>query len=351
MQRCGDLPVSYLKEMAKVSGVLPSDRPSTLYFALILAYSVTRPIEMSTMQVWGSQAIDKCEMLPLALDDVGFTSGVVIVDRLRTLGGRLRDLHEHIARFQQSSRAVGIQLPSNDVLHARAEACAEQERQQYAGQDFHLILVSTPGRIGDHSRQPTLLMYTQAIAWQRLVHWYRSGQTLVTSSHRNVPQACWSPKIKTRSRLHYYLADQEAISSSDDPYAAGLLLNEADFLTETSAANVLLIEGQRLVSPRRATILDGVSLGRTLRLAQECNISIGFEDISPQRAKLADAILLCGSSGCIWPAARLDDRSFAVDRPHAVAERLIEAWKRDVELDFVAQALAFESGSTLRRRS
>lgn len=295
------------------------------------------------MQVWGNQATDKCEMLPLALDDIGFTSGVVIVDRLRTLGGRLRDLREHIARFQQSSRAVGIQLPSSDILHARAEACAEQERQQYAGQDFHLILLATPGRVSDPARQPTLLMYTQSIAWQRLAHWYRPGQTLVTSGHRNVPPACWSPKIKTRARLHYYLADQEAISSSDDPYAAGLLLDEHGFLTETSSANVLLIEGQGLVSPRRANILDGVSLSRTLRLAQQCKISARFEDISLARAKDADAILLCGSTGCIWPAARLDDRSYAADSPHAVAERLVEAWKCDVDVDFVAQALALAS--------
>lgn len=292
------------------------------------------------MQVWGNQATDKCEMLPLALDDIGFTSGVVIVERLRTLGGPLQDLREHIARFQQSSRAVGIQLPSSDILHARARACAEQERQQYDGEDFHLILVATPGRLSDPARQSTLLMYTQSIAWKRLANWYHPGQTLVTSGHRNVPPVCWSPKIKTRSRLHYYLADQEAISSSGDPYAAGLLLNEQGFLTETSYANVLLIEDQGLVSPRRATILDGVSLGRTLRLAQQCSISVRFEDISLQRAKAAAAILLCGSTGCIWLAARLDDRSYTADSPHAVAERLIEAWKRDVAVDFVAQALA-----------
>src|SRR5690606_16606199 len=174
--------------------------------------------------------------------------------------------------------------------------------------------------------------------------WYRPGQTLVASGHQSIPATCWSPKIKTRSRLHYYLADQEAISSSGDANAAGLLLDQRGFLTETSSANVLLIEGQSLVSPRRATILDGISLSRTLRLAEQCNISVHFEDISLQRAKDAEAMLLCGSTGCVWPAARLDDRLYRADRPNAVAQQLIEAWKSDLEFDFMAQALALADG-------
>lgn len=326
------------EKLTEVSGRPPPNRSIELYFALVSTRPVFPSNETSIMQMWGNQATDKCEMLPLALDDIGFTSGVVIVDRLRTLGGRLQDLGPHVERFQQSCRAVGISVPDSHILRARAEACAERARPQYADQDFHLILVATPGRMSDPTHQPTLLMYTQAIAWNRLARWYRAGQTLITSAHRNVPPACWSPKIKTRSRLHYYLADQEALTRSGDPYAAGLLLGESGFLTETSSANVLLIEGSRLVSPRRATILDGVSLGRTLRLAQECNINVVFEDVSLQRAKAADAILLCGSSGCIWPAAGLDDRAYTVARPPAVATHLSAAWKRDVELDFVAQA-------------
>ncbi len=298
------------------------------------------------MQTWGNRATQTCEMLPLAIDDIGFTSGVVIVDRLRTLGGALRDLPQHITRFQQSCRAVGIALPSSDILRVRAEQCMAEERQPYGAQDYSLILVATPGRISDPSRQPTLLMHTQSIPWKRLAHCYSPGQSLVTSTHRNVPAACWSPKIKTRSRLHYYLADQEALTRSGEPYAAGLLLSESGYVTETSSANVLLVEGQRLVSPRQGTILDGISLGRTLRLAEQCGIPLGFEDISVERAKAAEAILLCGSTGCIWPAARLDDRTYATDAPPAVVAGLVDAWKRDVELDFVAQACELASAPT-----
>ena len=295
------------------------------------------------MQVWGQRSVKPQEMLPLALDDIGFLSGVVIVDRMRTMAGKLLDLSEHVTRFRQSCRAVGIELPSAEDLQARALACAESERQFYPGQDFSVILLATPGSARAQPRLPTLIMHTQAIAWERLCHWYRVGQTLTSSSHRNVPESCWSPKIKTRARLHYYLADQEALATTGDPHSAGLLLDQQEFVTETSSANVLLIEGERLVSPRRERILDGVSLGRTLRLAERRKIVVAFEDISLARAQQADAILLCGSSGGVWRAGRLDERDYASGPWPPPLVHLVDDWKQDVGIDFVEQALAHAS--------
>ena len=280
----------------------------------------------------------------LALDDVGLLSGVVVVDRLRTLGGQLLDLHEHVARFCRSAQLLGIDLPSQQKLRDRVTACVEAEQECYVGDDFCVVLLATPGRISSpidpdtQSRTPTLIIHTQPIDWRRLAHWYRSGQALQVATARSVPAMCWSPKIKTRARLHYYLADQQAVNSTNDPYAAGLLLDERGCVTETSSANVLLVEGERLVSPQPAGILDGISLGRTVRLAMQLDVEVSWEDISIERALQADGILLCGSTGCLWSALQLNERVFKLPQQQPLLLRLWNAWQRDVACDFLSPA-------------
>ncbi|MCA9158234.1 MAG: aminotransferase class IV [Planctomycetales bacterium] len=291
------------------------------------------------MQIWGNASADSSEMPSLSVDDIGLVSGVVIVDRLRTIAGKLLDASEHLERFQQGCRAVGIELPSAEELHNRALECAERGYKGYGGDDFNLVLLATPGRLHVRERQPTLIMHTQSIAWERLAQWYRVGQTLTVSKFRNVPESCWSPKIKTRARLHYYLADQQAWARTRDPYSAGLLLDQHGFVTETSSANVLIVERGCLISPRREMILDGVSLGRTLRLAERRTIEVRFEDISVDRATAADAMWLCGSTGCFWKAQRLDEREYGGGQAENLFMQLVDDWKQDVGIDFVEQAM------------
>ena len=54
---------------------------------------------------------------------------------------------------------------------------------------------------------------------------------LVTPSIRHVPPQCYDPKVKYRSRMHFDLADLEALESIRN--AAGLLPDLAGNVTET----------------------------------------------------------------------------------------------------------------------
>ncbi len=291
------------------------------------------------MQFSDNASTDTSEIPSLAVDDIGLVSGVVVVDRLRTIAGKLLDAPEHLERFQQGCHAVGIELPTAEELHSRALERTESGRKDYSGDDFNLVLLATPGRLHARNRKSTLIMHAQSIAWERLAQWYRVGQTLTISTRRNVPESCWSPKIKTRARLHYYLADQEALARTRDPYSAGLLLDQHGFVTETSSANVLIVEGESLISPRREMILDGISLRRTLRLAERRKIETRFEDISVERARAANAMWLCGSTGCLWKAGRLDEKEFGGGQADQLFKLLVDDWKQEIGLDFVKQAM------------
>jgi branched-chain amino acid aminotransferase len=283
------------------------------------------------------------DSLFLAADDIGILSGVVIVDRFRTISGLGWDVAEHVQRFRLSCQAVGIDVPEHEPLCQQAQACVKAHGAKFAPRDFSLVMLATPGRLSEEPPQPTLAFQCVPLPWRRLRHWYDKGQRLSISTHRNIPAACWSPQIKTRARVHYYLADRQARLETGDANGAAVLLDLDGFITETSTANVLIVEGSRVTSPVATKILDGISLKRTLRLAQQLGYSVATANITVDRAQQADAVLLCGSSGCLWPAAQLGERVFEEPNRQASYVRLAEAWKSELQLDYVQQAQCFGS--------
>lgn len=275
----------------------------------------------------------------LALDDVGVLQGVVMVDRLRTVHGGPSDSPAHVARLRSNCQAIGIAWPAALELEELQSQCATLNRKFFGDKDFSIVSIITPGQIGSATPTPTVIVHAAGIDWSKLDSWYTYGQHLIIPATRNVPNACWSPALKTRARLQYYLADQSA-ANSQHAHAGAVLLDLHGNLTETAQANVLIVEnGSCLISPPEASILPGISLQRTLRLAREIGLHVSFEPISVARAGEAEEIVLCGSTGCLWSAHSLDDKILpTANRVDGIARRLAQAWMADIGLDFVAQA-------------
>lgn len=288
--------------------------------------------------------------LSLGLDDWGVLQGAVAVDRLRTVGGRVLDLPLHLERFRRSCQALQIELPTRIDFAATLETLVERNLSSFQGQDLAVVMLATPGRNSDQESRATCMMHTAELPWARLAQWYAHGQRLEISEHRNVPAVCWAPAIKTRARLQYFLADQEltrathssehgVATESGGAHPGAMLLDTDGYLTETSVANFVIVEGDRVVSPVEAKILPGISLQRTLRLAAELKMEIKFEDIDLERACRCDELLLCGTSGCLWAANRIAERRFENCTEGRVFSMLSQAWQRELQFDYVRQAV------------
>src|SRR5207302_1251856 len=98
----------------------------------------------------------------------------------------------------------------------------------------------------------------------------RDGARLLVPSVRHVPAASIDPRIKQRSRLHWWLAEQEV--HQVDPLASALLLDDQGHVTETAAANFLLVRRGEVLSPPRSSVLSGVSLQVTQELCRQLGV-------------------------------------------------------------------------------
>jgi branched-subunit amino acid aminotransferase/4-amino-4-deoxychorismate lyase len=272
----------------------------------------------------------------LPLHDAGFLMGATVTDRCRTFRHRLYRWPDHLARFRASCRATGIfpAVAEEDLTRA-AEQLVEHNTALFPlDQDLSLILFATPGPDADAG--PTLGMHTQPLPFTRYRRWFAQGVALITPTVRQVPAVCVDPRIKHRSRMHWWLAQQEV--QRTDPDAQALLCDSAGHLCETAAANFMLVRNGALLSPPFPTILEGVSLRVVEELCRDLGIPFAERVLSVYDAVTADEALLCSTGFCLVGVSRFNGAP--LPWPGPIYQRLLMEWGRRVGVDIAGQILA-----------
>jgi branched-subunit amino acid aminotransferase/4-amino-4-deoxychorismate lyase len=283
--------------------------------------------------------------LHLPLHDAGFVMGATVTDLCRTVRHRLYRWTDHFDRLRRSSRAARINLPLPEAeIERRAHELVEHNARLLAsGQDLALVLLATPGPIGFYAglpggvgdAPPTFAMHTFPLPFARYRRFFTEGVRLVTPATRHVPAACIDPRIKQRSRLHWWLAEQEAHQT--DPSASALLLDLDGHVTETAAANFLLVRDGTVFTPPRHTVLEGVSLRVVEELCSALGIRFEERPLTPHDCLSADEAMVCSTPYCLAGVSRINGAP--LPWPGAVFQRLLAEWGLHMGLDIRGQIL------------
>jgi branched-chain amino acid aminotransferase len=280
----------------------------------------------------------------LALNDAGFIFGATVTDLCRTFRHRLYRWPDHLARFRRSCQLTYIDVPFDDafITQQADELIAHNANLVDANQDLALVLFATPGPVGYYlgqptaaGEQPTFGMHTFPLPFVRYRPWIEQGIRLATPSVRQVPAACVNPHIKQRSRIHWWLAEQEVRRNNSG--AQALLIDLAGNITETATSNFLLVKNNTIVSPPFENVLDGISLKVVMELCGRLRIPFGQRNILLDECYAADELLLTCTSYCLAGVAQLN--GCAIPWPGPMLRRLLEAWNAEVGVDIHGQIL------------
>jgi branched-chain amino acid aminotransferase len=139
--------------------------------------------------------------------------------------------------------------------------------------------------------------------------------------------------------MNFNLADLEA--ADVDPEAWPILTDADGSLTEGTGYNVFLVTDGVIRTPGDRNILQGVSRGMVFDLARQLNIPLVEEDLQPYDLYTADEAFFSGTSPCILPVSKVDQREIGDGRPGPIVQQLLSAWSETVGMDIVDQALQF----------
>jgi branched-chain amino acid aminotransferase len=279
----------------------------------------------------------------LALHDAGFVMGATVTDLCRTVRHKLYRWEDHRARFLDSCRAAHIEPPlsENEIGRVAHELVDHNANLLRPNDDLALVLFATPGSIGYYAgldggpgdATPTFGMHTFPLPFARYRRFFGEGAHLAVPTVRQVPAFCVDPRIKQRSRLHWWLANREIRYTY--PGAAAVLLDQHGHLTETAAANLLIVKSGVVYSPPPESILNGISLLTVQELCRDLGIAFVQRPLTVDDAHTANEMMLASTTWCLCGVSRFNGQQ--VPWPGVVFQRLLTAWSERIGLDIQGQ--------------
>lgn len=277
--------------------------------------------------------------------DLGVVLGATVTEMVRTFHQQLYRLDDHLRRLERSLRYMRFDIGMSVAELGRAAEAVTRRNAALVGPDeeLGLVIFVTAGEnrlyagsaAGSARLTPTVCIHTFPLPMRVWAEKMRRGAHVVTPSIRHVPPQCVDPKMKYRSRIHYYLAEQEA--HLVDPDAMPLLLDLAGNVTETSGSNFLMVEQGTIVSPTLTNTLPGISRQTVIELAAKLGIPFVERDFQVFNVVNADEAFSVTTPYCIMPVTRVNGLAIGAGEPGPIFGRLIEAWSREVGLDILAQ--------------
>ncbi len=283
----------------------------------------------------------------LNIYDLGIVLGATLTEMTRTFRHQPFRAEDHVARLYRSLKYSGIAVPmSPDEMLARTQTLAETNCQLlHPGEDIGIVHFVTPGENALYAGSagvagplsPTVCIHSFPLRFSLWRHLFIDGAHVVTPSIRHIPPQCLEPKMKNRSRLHWFLADQQ--SQAVDPRAITLLLDLDGNVTECAGSNFVIIKDRTIVTPTTRNILGGMSLQTVKELAPSLGMEFVEREFQPYDVINADEAWLTTTPYCLAPCTRINRIPIGDGKPGPRFKEMMAAWSERVGIDIEKQVM------------
>lgn len=309
--------------------------------------------ELTEEAVWSNGEIRLFRDASLSLHDTGLVHGDCVTEMLRTFRHQPFRVGEHLKRFRHSVDAalLGCSYSDRKLAAALDEVVAKNSSLIDREADLGVILFATGGaNVTYTGKRPDLVTETVCIhtfplhfeLWRESL---RSGQHLVVAPTQSIPPECLDPTIKTRSRIHWRIADR--MVKRDHPGATAVLADAEGNLTETSSANLFVFKDGEVLTPPSDRVLNGISRQVVIELATAAGYAVKEDLIPIELALEADEIWTSSTPYCMLPVTRFNKTMISGGEPGPVFQQILNAWSELVRVDIRDQILRGKSSDSL----
>jgi branched-chain amino acid aminotransferase len=258
----------------------------------------------------------------ISVYDHGLLYGDGVFEGIRSYGGKVFRLAEHLDRLWFSAKAILLEMPISKQQMAKA---IEDTLAVNGIRDGYIRVVVTrgAGTLGlDPNRcsQPQVIIITDKIQLYPK-EYYEQGLEIVTVSvMRNHPAAV-SPRIKSLNYLNNILAKIEGLKAG---CIEALMLNHKGEVAECTGDNVFLVRSGRLLTPPiDAGILEGITRDAVIELARGAGVEVLETAITKHDVYIAEECFLTGTAAEVVPVVKVDSRPIGDGKPGPVTRDLM----------------------------
>jgi branched-chain amino acid aminotransferase len=277
-------------------------------------------------------------MLPIR--DTGVLHAAGVFTTMRSYGGVVFRLAQHLQRIRQSCEALSIPLSYND---AELTTVVEEVLARNDLQDARLRLTVTRGSAREDPEQGLRLVPSVFLTATQLEpyppEYYQRGMTAVVLDQQKLNPYDLQAGHKT---LNYF----SRLAGLRDANAKGageaLWFNVNNFLESGSISNVFIVKNSALIIPPtnseladadvakqtaypKSSVLPGIMRGAVLDVARQSNVDVKLGSITINDLLDADEVFVTNSIMEIMPICRIERRVIGEDKPGPVTRQLTKA--------------------------
>ena len=285
----------------------------------------------------------------ISIFDSSLMFGDMAFEMTRTFNHKPFRLRAHLERLYASLRLLEIDcgLTINQMESITIETLDLNTSTEARDVDWQIMHNISRGPLEPYRTVfPEGLRPTICInCWPLITHLgdffptYKMGVHLAIPSQQTIPAQLMDAKAKTRSRMHYQLAQLQAKRMGESIWP--LMLDPDGFLSEGPGWNIFLVRNKIVYTPEGRNILLGISRDTTIQLTRKLGLSVKETNIGRYEALQADELFCTSTPYCLVHARKFENQTVGDGIPGPVFLKLMKAWKSHVGLDFVSQARTY----------
>jgi len=257
---------------------------------------------------------------PIYLDRA-FYFGDGVYEVVRSYHDRIFALEEHLKRFSNSLKAIGINgIEINEIRH-KVNQAFDQAKIPDAKIYFHITRGSAPrNHRCNKDISPNFFLTVTELSDDTQTR--DNGITVST-----FPDWRWKRcDIKSLNLLANVLARTDAANKGCDE---AILVDENGFITEGAAsAFFAFFNGALRTTPLSSNILPSITRKYVIQAANDTGIKIIAESITPDQAKKADELFIAVTTKDIVPVVQFDGKIIKDRKVGSYTKKLIDRFRQ-----------------------
>jgi branched-chain amino acid aminotransferase len=250
----------------------------------------------------------------ISVFDHGLLYGDGVFEGLRSYGGKVFRLQEHVERLYNSAKAIWLTIPMSP--NEMGDAINDTVRANDIDDGYiRAVVTRGAGSLGldpNKCANPQVIIIADAIALYP-PELYEQGLEIVSVSVMRTHPAALNPRIKSLNYLNNILAKIEGLQAG---CIEALMLNHKGEIAECTGDNIFLVrKGTLYTPPIDAGILEGVTRDAVIELAQAAGIEVREVPLTKHDVYIADEVFLTGTAAEVIPVVKVDSRTIGSGKP------------------------------------
>lgn len=253
------------------------------------------------------------EAIKFSIDDVGILRGYGIFDFMRVIEGVPVFIEDHLDRFENSARIIGMELP---LSRERIKSVIYELIMVNGLPLGYIKLIMTGGDTPDDFApgKPNLAILNDVLE-NIAQKYFDEGATLMTYDYtRDFP---------TSKTTGYVMAVKLLPQWKKDGHF-DVLYHTGGVVTELSRSNIFFFKGDKLITNEN-NILKGINRMKVLEVADKM-FETDVRDFTLDELRAADEVFMTSSKRRVMPVIKLDDQPIGNGHVGENCKKLLKAY-------------------------